>query len=458
MPGSAARFRSPRGIDFDHLSHRLLVADTGSHVIRSVTLDGVVATLAGLASNAGTTDGAAFDARFDGPRGIAVDAVGNILVCDTGNHLIRRIATDGQVSTLAGQADVVGNLDGTGIAATFHTPDGLALESDGTLHVTDRGSHVIRRISAAGAVTTIGGTANASGRMEGIGMHARFDQPAGIAVAPDGRLIVSALHLLFQSTFVGPEIELLHRNGSRVERAQATRILAHVGGTEAHDFVVRNVGSATLELTSSSLAGEDAGSFAIEGDLPDTVGINGEKVLIARFSAGAAVLESATWHLGSNDADEHSLQLHLSGESLSRRDFWRRSYFTEGDSDAADDADPDGDGLVNSLEYAFNLHPTESSRAILSAGSGTSGLPLVTMGGNEGNSRLRIEYVRRRESSAPGVNYSAEFSSNLQTDWEKVVAPEVVEPIDAQWERVMVEDGSDTSEEARFGRVRIEIE
>ncbi|MDR0181686.1 virginiamycin B lyase family protein [Lysobacter arvi] len=138
---------------------------------------------------AGLRDGAARQARFADPYGIAVAKDGAVFVADAGdNNRIRRIAADGTVSTFAGSIE--GFVDGVGAAAAFDTPSGLAFDRDGNLYVADTGNHAIRRITPQGTVTTLAGDGT-PGFVDGPGAHARFDGPTGVAVGPDGRVYVA---------------------------------------------------------------------------------------------------------------------------------------------------------------------------------------------------------------------------------------------------------------------------
>ena len=102
----------------------------------------------------GSTDGTGSAARFFGPGGVAVDAAGNVYVGDTNNSTIRKITPAGVVSTLAGSAGSVGSIDGTGSAARFFNPFGVAVDAAGNLFVADDNNKSIRKITPAGVVTT----------------------------------------------------------------------------------------------------------------------------------------------------------------------------------------------------------------------------------------------------------------------------------------------------------------
>src|SRR6185436_1121003 len=112
-------------------SGNVYVGDSDNSTVRKITSAGVVSTLAGLAGSSGSADGTASDARFNDPNGVAVDSSGNIYVADTSNETIRKITSAGVVSTLAGLAGNPGYTDGTGSAARFYHPQGVAVDPSG---------------------------------------------------------------------------------------------------------------------------------------------------------------------------------------------------------------------------------------------------------------------------------------------------------------------------------------
>jgi hypothetical protein len=188
--GGAPLFQDPNALAVD-LNGTVYVADTPNHTIRKITMDGVVTTFAGLAGNPGSTDATGTAARFEEPRGIAVDAAGNLYVGDTGNYTIRKVTPAGVVTTLAGTAGVFGSTDATGSAASFYHPHGVAVDSAGNVYVADQTNHTIRKVTAAGVVTTLAGLAGQEGSDNGTGSVARFSYPRAVAVDAAGTVYVA---------------------------------------------------------------------------------------------------------------------------------------------------------------------------------------------------------------------------------------------------------------------------
>jgi streptogramin lyase len=181
-----ARFNNPQGMASD-TSGNIYVADQDNHAIRKVTPAGAVSMVAGsftgsgAAGFSGSADGGGkTTARFNKPSDVAVDAAGNIYVADSGNHAIRKISTNGTVTTLAGTMGAAGNINASGANARFRTPQGIAVDANGTVYVADTGNQVIRRITANGAVSTFAGAAF-TGSASPLGGRASFTGSAHAA-------------------------------------------------------------------------------------------------------------------------------------------------------------------------------------------------------------------------------------------------------------------------------------
>ena len=181
-----ARFNKPMGIAPDG-NGGYIIADASNNKIRAVASDGTTSTIAGNGT-AAFADGAALSASFSSPTGIAVGSDGSIYVADKGNHRIRKIS-GGTVSTYAGSG-TISSVDGYVTAATFSQPSGIAIDRFGIVYVSEVGTHHIRKITPDGAVTTLAGSGNAKFQ-DGIGTAASFYNPSDITVDWSGNVFVA---------------------------------------------------------------------------------------------------------------------------------------------------------------------------------------------------------------------------------------------------------------------------
>ena len=181
--GTAVDFSYPAGVAVD-AAGTVYVADMYSQRIRKITSAGVVTTLAG--GTAGGADGTGTAAQFYYPSGVAVDAAGNVYVAEHYNYRVRKITPAGVVTTLAGST--AGFADGTGTAAQFNQLFSVAVDVAGYVYVADWNNHRIRKISPAGVVTTLAGSTE--GFADGSGTAALFSSPPSVAVDAAGNVYV----------------------------------------------------------------------------------------------------------------------------------------------------------------------------------------------------------------------------------------------------------------------------
>jgi sugar lactone lactonase YvrE len=188
--GSAARFSTPTSVAVDGAGN-VYVADNGASIVRKITPDGVVTTLAGKAGSTGRSDGTGADAQFNSPRGITADTAGDVYVADEGSANIRKITPQGVVTTLAGVAAMPGYTDGAGAVARFGSPRGLTVDAAGNVFVADTENNVVRKITPDGTVSTVAGNAGKTGDTDGTGTAALFSGPRGITVDAAGNVFVA---------------------------------------------------------------------------------------------------------------------------------------------------------------------------------------------------------------------------------------------------------------------------
>ena len=188
-PTTTALFSSPLGIVV-WTNGNIFIADGGNHCIREI-IGTTVSTFAGTPQIWGTNDATGTNAQFNAPCALTFDTKGNLFVSDANNDTIRKITTNAIVTTYAGRAGVDGTTDGTLTNARFRSPAGLAFDQKGNLYVADSYNQTIRKIGTNGLVTTVSGVAGVSGSQDGTNGVARYYNPYGLIVATNGALIVA---------------------------------------------------------------------------------------------------------------------------------------------------------------------------------------------------------------------------------------------------------------------------
>jgi len=272
--GSAARFNSPSGVAVDSAGNTY-VADTVNSTIRKITPTGVVTTFAGLAGRPGSANGTGSAARFDAPVAVAIDSIGNIFVTDTNNHTIRKITPARVVSTFAGLAGSDGSANGIGSTARFSFPSALAVDNANNIYVADTGNSTIRRITPARLVSTFAGLAGSPGNANGTGSAARFNFPAGVAV---DRVVTGNIYVGDTSNFTIRQITparvvttlagspLMRGGNNGTGSAARFDLPAGMAVDSAGNIYVADQDASTIrKITPARVVSTFAGSFAKSG-------------------------------------------------------------------------------------------------------------------------------------------------------------------------------------------------
>jgi len=205
-PATDANMRGPSDIAFD-ASWNLYITDFINNVIRKVDTFGIITTVAGTGYGAGSTGGGggftgdggpATNAELNGPYGLAVDALGDIIFADGYNHVVRMVTPSGTISTIAGNHSVAGYLGDGGAAtdARLNNPVGIAIDKAGNIYIADDHNNAIRKINTSGTITTVAGgntTAGYSGD-GGQATAAQLSLPIGVAVDTAGNLFIADSH------------------------------------------------------------------------------------------------------------------------------------------------------------------------------------------------------------------------------------------------------------------------
>ncbi|MFN3697736.1 MAG: hypothetical protein ACK4VO_09880, partial [Pseudobdellovibrio sp.] len=304
--GSAARFNSPSGVAVDS-SGNVYVADRGNQIIRKITPAGDVTTLAGTAGSSGSTNGTGSAARFNSPSGVAVDSSGNVYVADTQNTIVRKITSVGVVTTLAGMPSAGGASDGVGDLARFFGPQGVAADSMGNVYVSDSSNHTIRRITSGGAVTTFAGLAVSSGATNGTGSSARFNFPRKIAADSNGNIYVSETFYIRKITSGGVVTTFAGTSGSpgTADGTGASARFNGLGGlavdSSGNLYVADSSNHTIRKITPAAVVSTFAGSPGVSGTV-DGTGAS------ARFRSPVGVTVDSSGNVYVADFGNHTIR------------------------------------------------------------------------------------------------------------------------------------------------------
>ena len=201
-PATAATLDNPTSLALDKTGD-LFIADTEDNVVREITTDGVIHRVAGNGTEGdrGGSGGPAVRAELDSPQGVAVNSKGDVFIADTYNNVVREVTPQGFISTYAGNGTAGYRGDnGSARRAELSSPTGLALDALGNLYIADSGNNVIRRVSTSGVITTVAGDVAADQSSGGLGgfsgdggpaTSARLNSPQGVALDQSGDLFIA---------------------------------------------------------------------------------------------------------------------------------------------------------------------------------------------------------------------------------------------------------------------------
>ena len=246
--GADARFRGPSGIATDGAGNLFVVDSSNATIRKIVVATGAVTTFAGAAGEHGTVDGIGSQARFDDPWGIASDGAGNLFVADATETIRKIVIATGAVTTSAGTPGQTGIADGTGAAARFGTPLGIASDGAGNVYVADTGNNSIRKVAtASGTVTTVAPFPARS--VDGTGVGARFTSPIGIAGDGTGNLYVT------------------DGDGTIRQIVAATRAVTTFAGAPGQRADVDGIGADARFTHPNAISGDGAGNLFVADGL-----------------------------------------------------------------------------------------------------------------------------------------------------------------------------------------------
>ncbi len=443
----AAALDQPRGLATDSAGN-IYIADTRHHQIRKIATDGTQTVLAGTGV-AGFADGQAANAQFNEPIGIVVGSNGSVFVADSKNHRIRAISPLGTVTTFAGLGDPAFT-DGVPSAARFNLPSGLAIRTNGTLLVADRGNHRIRTVGPDGTVGTWVGNGTPSST-NGAAAVARFDNPIGIAVDTAGNAYVSeaSSHAIrkiaadgFTSDFAGDRLApgLINSTGASARFSSPAGLAVRADGTllvaDTGNHLIRAVnptGNVTTLVGSGSQGSDNGLGEVASFDQPLSLATMANGVVIVgemaqpslrKIRSTQVLVQAATGLTGTTEIAIQTVLTGLDpnaviyfraiatngggttvGSILSFGDpfaVWQVAQFGPDAGDpliAGPTANPAHDGINNLLKFAFGLDPHVAT--------GTAGQPVLDTADGE------LALIYNRNLAATNLIFTPEWSTDL---------------------------------------------
>jgi hypothetical protein len=414
--GTAASFRGPSGVAVDG-SGNVYVADDSNHLIRKITPGGVVTTLAGSGS-LGSANGTGTAASFRGPSGVAVDGSGNVYVADRSNHLIRKITPGGVVTTLAGSGSA-GSADGTGTAASFSYPEDVAVDGSGNVYVADRSNHLIRKITSAGVVTTLAGSGS-EGSTNGTGKAASFYLPSGVAVDGSGNVYVADdSNLLIRKITSGGVVTTFAGSSGYAGSADGTGTAAsffsprgiavdgsgNVYVADRHNQLIRKITSAGVVTTlagSGSSGSADGTGTAASFSNPYGVAVDGSGNVYVADSDNHLIRKIATTLASGSTTKDATLPLIFTTSKPT-------TDFAVGDITVTNGALSDF-AAASSTVYTATFTPTADGAATIDVAPST----FTDASGNNNTAATQFNWTY--DGTAPTMTITATDGSNAVSD------------------------------------------
>ncbi|HEY7392663.1 MAG TPA: hypothetical protein VH640_29345 [Bryobacteraceae bacterium] len=295
-PGSAATavLGTANGVAVDATGN-IYLSDTDNHLVRKIDTRGKISTLAGTCTAGFSGDGGpATAAQLNEPYGVAVDTAGNVYVADYGNNRVRRIATDGTITTVAGNGQALLGGDGVPAAnAPLLAPRNVAADTAGNLYISEFQGHRVRKVVPSGTITTVAGIGIAGyGGDNGPPSAAQLNYPAGLAVDRAGALYIA------------------DSSNHRVRKVSGGTITTVLGPNIAPPVGLAVDGAGAIYIAQGSAAtmgvyNAVAASFATLAIGPSGIGAPVNDVAVDPSGNVYAALGRQIWKAGSNTANRN---------------------------------------------------------------------------------------------------------------------------------------------------------
>ena len=315
-PAALASLTAPEDVAVD-ASGNVYIADTGNLCVRRVGNNGTITTFAG---GGYLGDGVPATQAFLSAFNVAVDAQGIIYISDREQHVVRRVGSDGIVTIFAGTGRPGYSGDGgSATQASLNQPKGVAVDAGGNVYIADAGNHVIRRVSPNGVITTFAGTGDEGFSGDGgLATYAELSEPAGVAVdvqgnvyiADEGNFRVRRVSVTDDGTIPNQDRPLISLSASIL-----TFAATNSGSTPQSILTVSNMGSAELSVTGIAVGGTNASLFTMSPTAL-SIGLGQSRDVTITYHPQMAGQHTAVLTIFSNDATQPQRTVSLSATAL----------------------------------------------------------------------------------------------------------------------------------------------